>query len=95
MELRFVWDEHKHKANLDKHGISFEEAESIWLDPLSLEFYDLLHSVGEDRFIRIGCSFATRLLLVVFGLNSDDDTIRLISARKATRTEREVYEKGI
>lgn len=95
MELRFSWDDEKHRQNQFKHGISFEEAESVWFDPLAVEYFDHLHSIGEDRMIRIGNSFKNRILLVAFKEESEHETIRLISARKATSAERRFYEERI
>ena len=64
--MRFEWDDQKSRSNHHKHGIWFEEAQTVWADENSVEFYDPEHSATEDRFIRIGRSTGTRLLLVIF-----------------------------
>jgi uncharacterized DUF497 family protein len=89
--MKFEWDTNKAAANLSKHGVSFEEAKTIFSDPLYIDFYDPDHSDEEDRYIRIGESSQGRLLIVSY--TERGNLIRLISARKATRAEREVYEK--
>jgi uncharacterized DUF497 family protein len=92
MSLEFEWDDDKAKANVKKHGVSFEEASSVFGDPLSLTIPDPLHSEEEDRFITLGASQRRRLLVVVSTDRSD--RIRIISARVATRRERKNYEEG-
>ncbi|MGE0529439.1 MAG: BrnT family toxin [Bdellovibrionales bacterium] len=92
--MNFEWDDDKSEVNRKKHGIRFEEAQTVFLDPHSIEFYDERHSESEDRFIRIGFSGRPNILLVVYCVR-DENRIRLISARKATAKERRVYEKGI
>jgi uncharacterized DUF497 family protein len=88
--MRFEWDDFKNELNYRKHGIWFEEAQSIWADPHSLEFFDPKHSDKEDRFIRIGHSTKSRLLLVAF-CERDGSKVRIISARKATTKETKDY----
>lgn len=90
--MKFEWDEHKAAANLSKHKVSFEEAQSVFNDPLYVDFYDPDHSLGEHRYIIVGESQQGRLLLVSYA--ERDDVVRLISAREVTPTEREVYEEG-
>ena len=80
---KFIWDENKHIINKRKHGVSFEEAGSV--------FDDETHSHDEDRFIIIGMSRFDRLLLVCHCYRENDAVIRIISARKATKTEAEQY----
>ncbi len=92
MSLAFEWDENKAEQNLKKHGVSFEEASTIFGDPLERTIHDPLHSEAEDRFISLGQSERRRLLVVVF--TERGDKIRIISAREATRRERKDYEKG-
>jgi uncharacterized DUF497 family protein len=93
MALSFEWDANKARTNQRKHGVSFEEASSIFGDPFSLTILDPLHSEpGEDRFVTIGTSHQQRLLVVAHC--DRDDKIRIISARKATRRERSSYEEG-
>jgi uncharacterized DUF497 family protein len=89
--LVFEWDEAKAKANLKKHRVSFEEASTVFGDPLSLTIEDPLHSGEENRFVTIGQSVAGILVVVVH--TDRGDHIRIISARKATRNERQNYEK--
>lgn len=93
MGLEFEWDAAKARKNADKHGVSFEEASSVFRDPLALSIPDPLHSEEEDRFITLGESHRRRLLVVVS--TDRGDTIRIISARVATRRERKDYEEGI
>lgn len=90
--MKFEWDTNKAAANLSKHGISFEEAKTIFGDPLYIDFYDPDHSDEEERYIRMGESQQGRLLIVSY--TERGNSIRLISARKTTRAEREVYEEG-
>jgi uncharacterized DUF497 family protein len=90
MELE--WDEEKAAANLAKHKVSFEEAKTVFDDPLYVDFYDPDHSVDEHRYIIIGESHQRRLLIVSY--TERDDVVRLISAREVTRSERETYEEG-
>jgi uncharacterized protein len=89
-ELVFSWDERKASANLRKHGIRFEEAATVFVDPLGRAYDDPDHAEHELRFLLVGHSLAGRILLVVHA--EKDDTIRIISARRATPSEREDYE---
>ncbi len=93
--LRFDWNERKNTANRTKHGVWFEEAQSVFSDPRGRLFYDLEHSKGEDRFILLGVSSAARTLVVVHCYRGSDSVVRIISARKATRKEVRFYEEGI
>ena len=93
--LRFDWDEQKNKSNRTKHGIWFEEAQSVFDDPRGRLFYDPEHSEHEDRFILLGMSYAARVLVVVHCYRNSDSAVRIISARKATRKEARFYEEGI
>ena len=93
--MHFEWDENKNISNRTKHQIWFEEAQTVWADEFAVEFFDPEHSNKEERFIRIGISTSSRVLLVVFCERADGDIIRIISARKATKSERKDYEKGI
>ena len=87
----FEWDEKKNKTNIEKHGISFEEASSVFQDEESLIISDENHSQEEDRFILIGFSFKANLLVVCHCYREKDSIIRIISARKADRNERKQY----
>ena len=93
MGLIFEWDPNKARMNWGKHRVAFEEASSVFADPLSLTIADPLHSGGgEERFVTIGMSYRGRALVVV---HCDRGTvIRIISARRATRPERNAYEKN-
>jgi uncharacterized DUF497 family protein len=92
MGLEFEWDNRKAKQNLRKHDVSFEEASTVFGDPLAVTIPDPLHSEEEDRFITLGESQRRRLLVVVF--TDRRGKIRIISARVATRNERKDYEEG-
>ena len=89
--MQFEWDPRKAEANLKKHGVSFEEAASVFRDALAWIFDDPDHSPSEDREIIVGRSFAGRLLLVSF--TERDEAIRLISARQTGARERQKYEE--
>jgi uncharacterized DUF497 family protein len=92
MEPVFRWHPEKARSNLRKHGVTFEEAASVFRDTLSVTIADPLHSTEEDRFVTIGRSARNRTLIVVH-LESED-MLRIISARPATRRERRDYEEG-
>ena len=88
--MNFSWDENKAKTNQQKHGISFAEASTVFGDPLSITIDDQEHSNYEERFIIIGCSLSMQILIVIH--TDSKDTIRIISARQATKRERSLYE---
>ena len=90
-DLRFEWDERKNVHNRRKHGVSFEEAETVFLDDQALLLDDPDPSGREDRFILLGLSAAVRMLVVCHCYRASGGVIRLISARKATATERKGY----
>lgn len=92
MTFRFEWDPSKAASNLTKHGISFEEAASVFSDALAYTFPDPDHSVGERRHVTFGMSYAGRVLAVIS--TERPGGLRIISARKATRHERGIYEQG-
>lgn len=92
MGLLFEWDEGKSRKNLRKHGVSFDEASTIFGDPLSVTIDDPQHSISEPRWVTLGHSARHRLLAVVH--TDRGGRIRIISARVATRYERESYEEG-
>jgi uncharacterized DUF497 family protein len=92
MPLNFQWDENKAGTNLAKHGVSFEEAATAFADPLSLTIPDPVHSQSEDRFIMLGTSHNGKLLVVVH--TERRNSIRIISARRASRKERKSYEES-
>ena len=91
--VEFAWDPRKAKSNLAKHGIPFDEAKTVFEDELFLVFSDPDHSTEESRFIIMGQSKQGRLLVVAYTERSD--TIRIISAREATRRERKTYAEDI
>jgi len=90
--MEFEWDWSKATANLKKHGVSFEEARTVFDNPLAVIFDDEAHAVDEQRELIIGHSQQNRLLLIAFTKRSS--SIRIISARPATRKEREDYEQN-
>ena len=90
--MRFIWDAKKAVKNIRKHGVSFQEAASVFRDTLSLTGFDPDHSSGEHRFVTFGLSEAGRL--VVVSHTEEDESIRIINARLATRQERRIYEEG-
>jgi len=90
--LTFEWDPQKAESNIENHGVSFEEASTVFRDPLSLTIDDPLHSTDEERLVQIGISYKNRLLVVVY--TERGDNTRIISARKATRKERNNYESN-
>jgi uncharacterized DUF497 family protein len=91
--IRFTWDEQKSKANQRKHGISFQEAESVFYDPNARLIHDPEHSVEEERYLILGLSNKFRVLLVVHCYREDEEVIRIIFARKASGDEQKQYEE--
>ena len=90
-DLVFEWDENKNRANIQKHGISFNEAITVFSDENALVIPDEAHSGAEDRFVILGLSKGARLLVVCHCYRESDTVIRLISARKATKHESDQY----
>jgi uncharacterized protein len=90
--MRFIWNKAKAGSNLKKHGVAFEEALTVFCDPLAATFADPDHSTGEDRFITVGWSIRKRLLLVAY--TEQEDKVRIISARCATAAERQRHENA-
>ena len=91
--LRFDWDEGKNTVNQRKHGVSFEEAQTVFFDDNALEFPDPDHSADEDRFVMLGRSFQLRILVVCHCFRETASVIRIVSARKATAKERQAYSR--
>ena len=91
--LRFEWDAKKNASNVRRHGVSFQEAESVFTDDRAVLLDDPDHSADEDRFILLGLSSVLRVLVVCHCYRSGGNVIRLISARRADRQEREAYER--
>ena len=94
MDLRFEWDDAKSRANLKKHGVSFEEAQSVFFDDNALLIDDPDHSLDEARFLLLGISTSLRTVVVCHCVREDGDVIRIISARRASRSERGRYLQG-
>ena len=92
-EVRFSWDDAKDRENRRKHGVSFEEARSVFYDEYAVRFFDPDHSEREDRFLMLGLSLRLRVLVVCHGHRESDSVIRIISARKATRGEQANYRR--
>ena len=89
--IRFDWDPAKAAANLRKHGVSFEEARSVFYDEFAVQFDDIAHAGDEERFLMLGMSSGAHLLLVCHCEREHGDVIRIISARKATKQESSFY----
>ena len=92
--LTFSWSERKNKANQKKHGISFEEAQTVFFDENAIEFSDPDHSEAEDRFLMLGLSVRLRILVICHCYHKSNYEIRIISARKATKQEQQNYSRG-
>ncbi|MSQ52269.1 MAG: BrnT family toxin [Betaproteobacteria bacterium] len=96
-DYEFEWDDAKAESNLAKHGVDFMDAMNVLLDPLAMTFYDNENSDDEERWVSLGCTTNGRLLLVVHTFSAAGPNaalVRVISARAATRREREQYERG-
>ena len=91
--MRFEWDAEKASINQKKHGVTFEEAQSVFGDYDALRIFDPDHSEDEDRFILLGMSAVLRILVVCHCYRENDEKIRIISARKATKKESAAYER--
>ena len=89
--IKFEWDEKKSRINKKKHGVTFEEAETIFTDENALIIHDPDHSDDEDRYILLGLSVRFRMLVVCHCYRSSDENIRIISARKAEKDEEKQY----
>lgn len=91
-DLRFAWDARKSSSNTRKHGVSFKEAQTVFSDDHALLISDPEHSDDEERFVLLGLSSSLRMLVVCHCHRESEDVIRIISARKATRSERAEYD---
>jgi uncharacterized DUF497 family protein len=91
--IRFSWDAHKAAQNARKHGVSFEEAMTVFFDENATEFFDPDHSRDEDRFLMLGISSRLRLLVVHYAVRENGTQIRIISARKPTKSESKRYRR--
>lgn len=89
--IKFEWDPPKAVANFNKHQVSFEEAKSVFYDEYAVQFFDEEHSADEERFILLGMSSGAKLLIVCHCEREDGATVRIISARKATKRESAFY----
>jgi len=90
-KLRFKWDENKNKSNIQKHGVSFEEAQTVFYDEYAIRFFDPDHSEDEDRFILLGISFKLKTLVICHCFREEETVIRIISARKTDKREEQEY----
>jgi uncharacterized DUF497 family protein len=90
-DIRFEWDERKNRENKRKHGVSFEEAQTVFVDENAIRYFDPDHSEDEDRFLILGMSFTLRVLVVCHCYRADDFVIRIISARRADKGEQAAY----
>ena len=90
-KLIFEWDDSKDESNQTKHGVSFEEAQTVFFDESAIQFNDPDHSIDEERFLLLGFSQKLKVLVVCHCFRSDESIIRIISARKATKKEQKVY----
>lgn len=93
-ELRFEWDENKNAVNIEKHGLSFEEAKEVFDDNNAILFDDPDHSIGEERFLIIGMIKSQKICIVSHCYRDGGNVIRLISAREAVKSEKETYWEG-
>ena len=91
----FDWDENKNRINLEKHGITFEEASTVFFDDRAILFDDPEHSIDGDRFLLLGMSETAKVCIVCHCYRESDTVIRIISARQATRKEGQRYVRGI
>ena len=89
--FKFEWDTEKGKANTQKHGITFEEAQTVFYDEHAIQFFDPEHSKDEDRFILLGTTFKSQTLVVCQCFREEETKVRIISARKADRDEQHAY----
>ena len=90
-KLIFEWDDAKNKINLKKHGVSFEEAQTVFFDDNAIEFDDPDHSLDKERYLLLGFSQRLKILVVCHCYRDSDSIIRIISARKATKKEQKAY----
>lgn len=92
--IKFEWDSDKATSNKKKHGVSFEEAKSVFFDEFAIQFFDEAHSENEDRFLMLGLSDEANLLIVCHCERKEGNVVRIISARKATKNESKYYHGG-
>ena len=89
--LKFEWDKKKDKVNCKKHGVSFDEARTVFYDEYAIQFFDPEHSESEDRFLLLGTSIKLKTLVVCHCFRQNETIVRIISARKADKDEEQVY----
>jgi len=92
-EFKFEWDEKKQRSNAKKHGVSFEEARSVFYDENAIQYFDPDHSQDEDRFILLGMSIKPQILVVCHCFRESETSVRIISARKADKSEQNAYRR--
>ena len=93
--ITFDWDENKNNSNQQKHGVSFDEAKTVFYDDNARLIYDIEHSNTEERFILLGLSSSFRIIVVIHAYRKNDEIIRIISARKATKSEIKQYKEKL
>jgi len=93
--VSFSWDSRKNEANKKKHGVSFDEAKTVFYDENAIRYFDPDHSDDEDRFLMVGLSQKLRTLIVCHSFMEEDSVIRIISARKATKGEEEIIGENL
>ncbi len=91
IKIIFEWDDTKDESNQTKHGVAFEEAQTVFFDESAIQFNDPDHSMDEERFLLLGFSLRLKVLVVCHCYPSDESIIRIISARRATKKEQKVY----
>lgn len=91
MAIEFQWDDNKARINSEKHGVTFQEAKTVFYDEFADQFFDQKNSDKEDRFLLLGRSVHSRILMVCHCYRESDEVIRIISARKATKSETRFY----
>ncbi len=91
ISIDFEWDKKKEKINFEKHGVTFDEATTVFYDEHAVQYYDPDHSDAEDRFLLLGMSFKLRAIVVCHCFRKGETTIRIISARKANKEEKKEY----
>ena len=90
-KLEFEWDNNKDRINTSKHGVSFDEAQTVFYDEYAIQFFDPEHSESEDRFLLLGTSFKLKTLVVCHCFREEETVVRIISARKADKDETKAY----
>jgi len=90
-QINFEWDAGKDKNNINKHGVSFEEAKTVFYDEYAISYFDPDHSEDEDRFLLLGMSFKLKTLVICHCFRQEEKIVRIISARKADKSEEKVY----